>query len=92
MFNRLTDLKRREVINIRDGSRLGFVSDIEFDGDGKIAAVIVPGPSKLFGFLNSGNDFVIPFECVRTIGEDLILVDYEMTFQNRGGRKTFFEI
>ncbi len=92
MFNRLTDLKRREVINITDGSRLGYVSDIEIDKDGKIAAIIVPGPSKFFGFMNGNNDFVIPYENVRTIGEDIILIEIDMTYNSLPRRKGFFEM
>lgn len=91
MFNRLTDLKRREVINITDGSRLGYVSDIEIGKDGRVNSIIVPGPSKFFGFLNGNNDFVIPYENIKTIGEDIILVEINMDYSSCYGRKGFFE-
>ncbi len=92
MFGRLTDLKKREVINIIDGSRLGFVRDVEIDKDGKIKAIIIPGPSGIFGLVNRNNDFIIPYENIRTIGEDIILVEFEMTYGSLSRKKNFFEI
>ena len=41
----LGDLRRKEVVNIRDGTRLGFVTDVEIDEvDGRIESLVVPGP------------------------------------------------
>lgn len=92
MFGRLTDFRKREVINIIDGSRLGFVRDVEIDKEGKIKSIIIPGPSGILGILNRNNDFVIPYENIRTIGEDLILVEFEMPYNSAPKRKNFFEI
>lgn len=42
---RMSELKRKEVINVCDCRRLGFVGDMEFDPcTGQIKALIVPGP------------------------------------------------
>lgn len=44
---RICDLREKEVINICDGERLGFVEDVEFDlCTGKITHIIIPGPCK----------------------------------------------
>ena len=44
---RLTELRYREVINISDGTRLGFVNDAILDlTSGRILALIVPGPAR----------------------------------------------
>lgn len=71
------DFKRKEVINITDGKRLGFVQDVCADLEsGCITAIIVPGgTNKLVNFFSSNNDIVIPWEKIRCIGEDLILVE-----------------
>ena len=70
---RLSELKRKEVINICDGKRLGFVGD--FDAcSGQILALIVPGPGCICGFLGREKEFVIPFCDVCQIGDDIILV------------------
>ncbi len=76
MGDRFTKLKCKEVINICDGCRLGYVSDVEVDCQcGRILAIIVPGPCKFFGVLGRHDDFVIPWQCIRRIGDDIILVD-----------------
>ena len=50
MGKRFSSLKCREVVNICDGARLGFVSDVEVDlKTGRIAAIVVPGPCKFLG-------------------------------------------
>lgn len=73
---RMSELKRMEVINICDGKRLGFVGDIEFDKcTGKIESLIVPGPGCFCGFLGREKEFIIPFEDVCQIGDDIILVE-----------------
>ena len=71
------DFKRKEVINITDGRRLGFVQDVCADLEtGKITSIIVPGgTNKLINFLSSSNDIVIEWNKIKCIGEDLILVE-----------------
>ena len=73
---RLADLRRKEVVNIADGQRLGCVEDVLLDtGSGRILALIVPGPCRFPGLFCPGEVWVIRWECVRRIGEDLILVE-----------------
>lgn len=70
------DFKHKEVININDGKRLGFVQDVTANLEtGMITSIIVPGSSKVFGIFSSGNDIVIPWEQVKCIGDDVILVE-----------------
>ena len=69
------DFKHKEVINITDGRRLGFVQDVTANLEtGTITSIIVPGNSKLFNIFSSGNDIVIPWDNVKCNGDDLILV------------------
>lgn len=77
-MNRSSDFKQKEVINISDGRRLGFVDDVEIDVDtGKIDAIILPGAGRLFGLLGKENEFIIPWDKIVKIGEDIILVDLD---------------
>ena len=48
------DFKHKEVVNITDGKRLGYVQDVCADLEtGVITSIIVPGNnSKLFGFIS----------------------------------------
>lgn len=75
---RMSELKKREVINVCDCRRLGFVGDLDIDPcSGKILAIIVPGPGCVCGFLGREKDFVIPFGDICQIGDDIILVRLE---------------
>lgn len=70
------DFKHKEVINITDGKRLGFVQDVTADfKTGTITEIIVPGNTKFFNIFSSNNDIVIPWGAIKTIGEDVILVE-----------------
>ena len=72
-------LKNKEVINTRDGRSLGFVYDIEVNLEkGTIDGIIIPAERGLFRFFsNREEDFVIKWDRIRTIGDDVILVDVE---------------
>lgn len=76
MAVRFTDMNCKEVICIRDGRRLGFVSDLRVEvPDGRVIAIVVPGRGRLFGLMSCREEFVIPWECIRRIGPDIVLVD-----------------
>lgn len=73
---RFGQLRLKEVIGIEDGSRFGYVGDLELDPDsGQIRTLIIPGRLRLFGLLGREADILIPWEAVRRLGEDTILVD-----------------
>ena len=70
------DFKHKEVINITDGKRLGFVQDVTADLEsGVITSIIVPGNTKLFNMFSGNNDIIIPWQNIRCIGDDVILVE-----------------
>lgn len=76
MNQKITDLRCREVINVRTGFRLGYVYDVLFDVEcGQIVSLIVPGQSRFFGLFGRQNDYIIPWECVKRVGDDIILID-----------------
>ena len=72
------ELKEKEVINCKDCRRLGYVADVEFDCEtGKILAIIVPGPGKLFSCFGSGTEYYIRYCNIVRIGPDIVLVDID---------------
>lgn len=76
MSMRFTQLQCKEVICIGDGRRLGFVSDVQVEvPQGNILAIVVPGPCRFFGVVGRSDDYLIPWNCIRRIGPDIILVD-----------------
>ena len=68
-------LRNKEVINLRDGRKLGCVMDIDFDiPTGRICRIILPPPGKIALFASSKNNLCIPWERIEKIGDDAILV------------------
>ena len=71
-------LKRKEVINVCDGMRLGNVSDLEFDRrTGRILRLTVSGEPCYFGIFGRCGKIVVPWECIVKIGDDIVLVNVD---------------
>lgn len=76
METRIAELRYKEVISVEDGSRYGYVGDMEVDLEtGQVKALVVPGRRRLFGLLGREDDRCIPWSCVQRFGEDIILVE-----------------
>ena len=76
MICRIAELQYKEVIDISDGARYGFVEDVELDPErGVIESIVVAGRPRMFGLLGREPDQVFPWSCVKRFGEDIILVD-----------------
>ncbi len=70
------DFKHKEVINIANGKRLGYVQDVCADLEtGTITSIIVPGNNKVLNIFSSSNELTIPWQKIKCIGEDIILVE-----------------
>lgn len=86
----LSELRCREVINLCDGARMGYVSDLQFNPDtGQITALVVPETAGVLGLLGRGEDAVIPWESVEKIGEDIIFVRYAASCPSPRPKKWF---
>ena len=76
MTCRIAQLQYKEVIDIADGARYGFVGDVELDPDrGSVEGIVVRGRPRLLGLLGREEDVVFPWSAVKRFGEDIILVD-----------------
>lgn len=72
---RMYDLRQKEVINTNDGTRFGFVSDLEIDTEtGKVLAIIIPGPGRVLGVFGRDQEYKITWDMINKIGDDIILV------------------
>jgi YlmC/YmxH family sporulation protein len=75
---RISDLRLLDVVNVKDGRRLGPIKDLDLDLErGVVKGIIVPGSSRSWGFFSSvkSEDYYIPWDRVKKIGIDVILVD-----------------
>lgn len=88
---RLSDLAGKEVINIEDGARLGVIEDCDLTFDsqsGAIETIILPNRGGLFHFFGDSRSPVIPWQSIKRIGDEVIIVDlsnsFERIFRQRG--------
>ena len=76
MSVKFTQLQCKEVICVSDGRRLGFIEDVEVEvPEGRVCAIIVPGPCRFPGLRAPRDCFCIPWHSICKIGPDIVLVD-----------------
>ncbi len=69
----------KEVINIADGKRLGYVQDIEIDVvTGRACALLIPEEMGKWNFFCKGECYRVPWHGVKQIGDDIILVEIDI--------------
>lgn len=74
----LNEIRNKEIINVRNGSKLGYADDIEFDSsDMTVKSLIVYGRSHFFGILGKDDDIILKCKDIEIIGIDTILVDVD---------------
>ncbi|MGI6555417.1 MAG: YlmC/YmxH family sporulation protein [Bacillota bacterium] len=77
---RLSDLLGKEVVNLLDGSRLGVVGDSDLvidNASGQIESIILPHRGGLKSLFGDQQELVIPWEAVRRIGSEVIIVELD---------------
>ena len=74
-----SELRRKEVINICDGRKLGKPIDLILNDSACVQALVVPGRSGgLLSFFRQDREgCVIDWSKVRRIGDDVILVEVD---------------
>lgn len=75
---RFSKLRQKTVINICDGKSLGCICDLVIECPcGGVTAIVVPG---LLGVKNifHGRNYIIPWNCIVKIGDDVILVNVDL--------------
>ena len=72
----MEQLRYKEVVSLADGTRFGYVGDLEVDTDlGQVTALIIQGRPRLLGLLGREPDRRFPWRAIRRFGADMILVD-----------------
>ncbi|GAB7388272.1 YlmC/YmxH family sporulation protein [Bacillaceae bacterium] len=74
---RFSQLSGKEIVNLDSGERLGVLgqSDLVIDPEtGAIDAIVLPAVS-FFAFGKKKNDVVIPWQAIRKIGSEMIIVE-----------------
>lgn len=79
---RLNELVGKEIVNIYDGMRMGTVgeSDMLVDPEsGDIISIMLPNRGNAFNFWADRQKLVIPWEAVKKVGREVIVVDLDAT-------------
>lgn len=75
MCCRIADLRNKQVVCVKNGCVLGFISDIEMStSDGRLEAIVIFGRPRFFGLLGREEDIVIPWSDIQVIGRETVLV------------------
>ncbi|MFZ5648377.1 MAG: YlmC/YmxH family sporulation protein [Bacillota bacterium] len=76
---KISDLARRDIVNMADGAKLGAVKDVHIDpSTGSVVAFVLEGPRR-FGLLSAGRDILLPWSKIKKIGIDTVLVELDIT-------------
>lgn len=74
----LSQIKSKEVVDVKTGIKIGYVDDVEIDtASSGVVSFLVFGRPRLMGMLGREEDIVIKCDDIRLIGEDTILVDFK---------------
>lgn len=78
MIFRISELGLRDMVNLIDGAKLGSIKDVHINTEtGQVEALVLSSGKRLLGLFRAGKDVVIPWEKVRKIGIDTVLVEVE---------------
>ena len=76
---KISELRMKDVIEAEDGRRLGYICDIEIDGDaGRIDALIIPGTRSWRWLLGRNEETILPWDRIVKLGIDVIIVQKEI--------------
>jgi YlmC/YmxH family sporulation protein len=79
---RLNELVGKEMVNIFDGMRMGTVGESDMlvnQETGDIVSIILPNRGNAFTFWADRQKLVIPWDAVKKIGREVIVVDLDNT-------------
>lgn len=73
---RMCELRDKEVINTKDGSRYGYITDVEIDiRNGCVIAIIINTSNRVLGIFGREQEYIIPWCFIKQIGDDIIIVE-----------------
>lgn len=75
-----SELRDKDVIDINTGRKLGNIIDIEVNlEEGRVEGIVLPKETGLFRIFNKDVELYLPWESIKKIGADVILVDLKGT-------------
>lgn len=73
---KLSELSKKDIINIKDGKRIGKIVDVEFDiNNGYMIRFIIESSNVIKSIFSNSEELTIKFSQIKKLGEDVILID-----------------
>ena len=73
---RVSDIMEKEIINVKNGKRMGFITDIDMDiNEGKVISFSISGDSDRGFFSRGHEEESISWNDILKIGCDTIIVN-----------------
>ena len=73
---KLSELQRKDIINIRDGKKVGKIIDVEFDiNSGYMIHFVIEKAHYFRNLFTINEELTIKFTQIKKLGEDVILID-----------------
>lgn len=73
---RLSELQRKDIINVNDGRIIGRIIDAEInEKDGSLDSLVIEKSKYIRSLFTSENDITIKYEQIKKLGSDVILID-----------------
>ena len=95
MICRIDEMKNKQVVCVKDGCVLGYISDIELDTEkGRLTSIVIYGRLRFFGLFGREDDIVIPYDDIEVIGAETVLVSttVNLKLHDSRGKKQFTSI
>lgn len=81
---RLSAIGGKEIVNLYDGSSLGLISESDLlinKRTGRIHSLLIPENRGLFSLFSNNSLMEIPWESIKKIGNDMIIIDLENNYK-----------
>lgn len=76
IFMRLSDLQNKDIINVKDGKKIGNIIDVKLNENGDMEGLVVEQSKFLVSMFSNHNEIEIKWNQIEKIGEDVILVNF----------------
>ena len=73
---KLSELQKKDIVNIKDGKKIGKIIDVYFDeSSGYMIKFVIEKTHFVRNIFSNTDEIVIKFSKIKKMGEDVILID-----------------
>lgn len=73
---KLSELQKKDIVNIRNGKKIGKIIDVEFDiQSGYMIHFVIEEEHFIKSLFSNKGELTIKFNQIKKLGEDVILID-----------------